>query len=151
MGNAVSLVIGLVIVGIVFGFTMNVTPQQIEQIKLARNMCNANVDLPIVGNVPLGAIGRSISGDVARGCDEVETKAMLIPLYTYRLPLYGIGLLFIIFGIFSGGGNQPKVIVQNMSKHATGPEKIAGHKFCHKCGEEIAHNSTFCKFCGTKL
>lgn len=151
MGNAISLVIGLLIVGAMFAFTSSVTPQEIEQIKLTQRMCNANVELPIVGNVPLGAIGRSVSGEMAQGCSDVEAYAMLIPVYTYRLPLYAIGILLIVFGIFSGN-SQSQVIVRNIKSHATNPmQKLADHKFCHHCGEQIPSSSTFCKFCGTKL
>ena len=155
MGNAVSLVIGLLIVSAVFGFTNSVTPQQIEQIKLIERACNAELglEIPILGkiNLPIGDGVRSVSGYAAEECDRAETYAMLIPLHTYRVPLYAIGILLIVFGIFAGG-SQSQVIVRNMKKRATNPmQKLAGHKFCHSCGEQIPHSSGFCKFCGTKL
>ena len=155
MGNAVSLVIGLLIVSAVFAFTSSVTPQQIEQIKLIQRACNTELglEIPILGkiNVPIGDMGRSVSGYAAEECNKAETYAMLVPLHTYRFPLYAIGLLLIVFGIFSGNSQQ-QVIVRNVKKHTANPmQKLSGHKFCSECGEQISNSSAFCKFCGTRL
>jgi len=86
LGGLVAL-IGIIIIGAMVIFTrVYLSPQQVEQIKLADTLCNS----------PLGALGGALSNTVATNCEQIR---FIAPFLRYETFIYFFGIMLFVIGI----------------------------------------------------
>jgi hypothetical protein len=148
-GGLVALGVLIIIGMFIFGNVL-ITPQQKNQIKLASSLCGS----------PLGAIGGSVSSDVANGCQQV---GFLGTILNYELFIYFGGIILLVIGLAIPSGKKEVIreIVKEKSTQKEEPEeeieeeseikKPAKFKYCSDCGTKVSKKSKFCIECGKEL
>lgn len=86
LGGLVALV-GIIIIGAMLIFTrVYLTPQQVEQIKLADTACNSS----------LGSLAGALSNTVATDCEQIR---FIAPFLRYEMFIYFFGIMLFVIGI----------------------------------------------------
>jgi hypothetical protein len=155
--NSGLAALGLFIIVGMFIFTnILVSPQEKAQIGLTNQAC---------GSI-FGQIGSAISGQVAEGCQNVQTYSSIASLST---PAYFIGFILLIAGLVTGGRKKTiKEVIKeipsgkNLTKEVEEEEESEEPeeeieeieekpkvKFCASCGTKVKGN--FCTKCGEEL
>ena len=151
MANMGLVIFGIIVLILTFFITqVMITPQQKQQVELAKQACNFNVF-----GIPVGQIGQALSPDIASKCEQVQTASLIM---TWGWVGYVIGFILLVGGLATGGKKEVvrEIIRESVKAHKEDVEETpkiskGKGKFCGNCGEKISSGDKFCPSCGEKV